>query len=258
MKQLPKYTWLIDTIRRAGNISHRDLSVLWESNTKLSHGIPLNRSTFRRWRKNIQTQSGIVIGCQESGEHSYYIKNPEAFDKCPCLGELFRECLHRFNRETVVDNDIIRQDLKDCMFYLKKALDLYDGDDTHWIVYSVSREIPYHIRFMGKAEIGYVIALFKEWLKEGYLPIIECVIHLALSDLSKDLPNRILDWDDRKLVRIVSEHSEDAALLLKRHLGNVIVRKHFFKKANERNDKDADHRADYLYQKKRYDTAFFT
>lgn len=30
MNQLQKYTWLIDTIRRAGKISHKDLSDKWE------------------------------------------------------------------------------------------------------------------------------------------------------------------------------------------------------------------------------------
>lgn len=30
MNQLQKYTWLIDTIRRTGKISHKDLSDKWE------------------------------------------------------------------------------------------------------------------------------------------------------------------------------------------------------------------------------------
>lgn len=30
MNQLPKYTWLIETIRRAGKISHKDLSDKWQ------------------------------------------------------------------------------------------------------------------------------------------------------------------------------------------------------------------------------------
>ncbi len=36
MTQLQKYTWLIDTIRRAGKISHKDLSDRWERNKDLS------------------------------------------------------------------------------------------------------------------------------------------------------------------------------------------------------------------------------
>lgn len=36
MNQLQKYTWLIDTIRRARKISHKDLSDRWEHEKDLS------------------------------------------------------------------------------------------------------------------------------------------------------------------------------------------------------------------------------
>ena len=52
MNQLQKYTWLIDTIRRAGKISHKDLSDKWERNKDLSDCKPLHRATFNRWRES--------------------------------------------------------------------------------------------------------------------------------------------------------------------------------------------------------------
>ena len=53
MNQLQKYTWLIDTIRRAGKISHKDLSDRWQRNKELSDYKPLHRATFNRWRDAI-------------------------------------------------------------------------------------------------------------------------------------------------------------------------------------------------------------
>lgn len=77
MNQLQKYSWLIDTIRCAGKISHKDLSDLWERNKELSDSKPLHRSTFNRWRDAIFSQFGIIISCDKTGGYLYYIENPE-------------------------------------------------------------------------------------------------------------------------------------------------------------------------------------
>lgn len=73
MNQLQKYTWLIDTIRRAGKISHKDLSDRWERCKDLSDCKPLHRATFNRWRDAIYEQFGIMIDCQKVGGYLYYI-----------------------------------------------------------------------------------------------------------------------------------------------------------------------------------------
>jgi len=80
MTQLQKYTWLIETIRRAGKISHRDLSDRWERRKDLSDYRPLHRATFNRWRDAIFSLFGIIISCQRSGGYLYYIENPEDID----------------------------------------------------------------------------------------------------------------------------------------------------------------------------------
>lgn len=77
MIQLQKYTWLIETIRRAGAISLEDISRRWEDNEGLSDGKPLSRATFNRWKDAIYSQFGIIISCHRSGGYLYYIKNPE-------------------------------------------------------------------------------------------------------------------------------------------------------------------------------------
>ena len=80
MNQLQKYTWLIDTIHRAGKITHKDLSDKWERNKDLSDCKPLHRATFNRWRDAIFEQFGIIIDCQKTGGYLYYIANPEDID----------------------------------------------------------------------------------------------------------------------------------------------------------------------------------
>ncbi|MDE6338135.1 MAG: WYL domain-containing protein [Muribaculaceae bacterium] len=77
MEQLQKYTWLIDTIRRAGRISYKELSERWERNRDLSDGKPLHRVTFNRWKDAVFSQFGIIISCQRAGGYLYYIENPE-------------------------------------------------------------------------------------------------------------------------------------------------------------------------------------
>ena len=81
MNQLQKYTWLIDIIRRAGKISHKDLSDRWVRNRDLSDGNPLHRATFNRWREAVYGQFGIIIDCQKAGGYLYYIANPEDIDE---------------------------------------------------------------------------------------------------------------------------------------------------------------------------------
>ncbi len=81
MNQLLKYTWLIDTIRRAGKISHKELSDKWERYKELSDCRPLPRATFNRWRDAIFEQFGIIIDCQKAGGYRYYIANPEDIDE---------------------------------------------------------------------------------------------------------------------------------------------------------------------------------
>ena len=81
MLQLQKYTWLIETIRKAGKISLEEISDRWERNKDLSDYKPLIRATFNRWRDAILSQFGIIISCQRAGGYFYFIGNPEDIDE---------------------------------------------------------------------------------------------------------------------------------------------------------------------------------
>lgn len=80
MNQLQKYTWLINTIRRGGEISLKELSDKWERATDYSDGKKLHRSTFNHWRDAIVEQFGIIIDCRRVGGYRYSIANPEDID----------------------------------------------------------------------------------------------------------------------------------------------------------------------------------
>lgn len=81
MTQLQKYTWLIDTILRAGRISLEEISDRYERNKDLSDYKPLHRATFNRWKDAIFEQFGVIISCQRAGGYKYYIENPEAIQE---------------------------------------------------------------------------------------------------------------------------------------------------------------------------------
>lgn len=79
MTQFSKYYWLLNTIRRAGKISLRDLSDLWERSS-IGDGRPLARTTFNRWREFVESEFGAEIRCARHGEFLYYIANDEDID----------------------------------------------------------------------------------------------------------------------------------------------------------------------------------
>ena len=81
MTQNNKYIWLVDTIRRTGKISFKELSRRWEEDKNMSDYQPLHRGTFNRWRDTIEKLFGIKIECQAAGGFLYYIKNPEDIEE---------------------------------------------------------------------------------------------------------------------------------------------------------------------------------
>ncbi len=67
-----RYIWMVDTIRRRGRISRRELNECW-LRSPLSEGRPLARRTFYNYREAIQDLFNIVIKCDPSS-FEYYIE----------------------------------------------------------------------------------------------------------------------------------------------------------------------------------------
>lgn len=63
-----EYVWIVDTIRRAGHITLRQLNERWLGTT-LSDGIPFSRTTFRRHRQEVEEMFGILIGCDNANRY---------------------------------------------------------------------------------------------------------------------------------------------------------------------------------------------
>lgn len=71
-----QYTWLLDTIYRAGKISLDDINRRWLA-TEMSEGLTMPRSTFNHHRNAIEEMFGIYIECDRRDGYRYYIGNPE-------------------------------------------------------------------------------------------------------------------------------------------------------------------------------------
>ena len=125
MTQLKKHIWLIDTLRRHGKISFKDLSDLWERNKDMSDYKPLHRGTFNRWREDIREKMCIDIGCQKTGGYLYYITNPDDIDD----DKLKRWMLDTFSVGNLVQenlslkNRILVEEIPSGLLYLTPILE---------------------------------------------------------------------------------------------------------------------------------------
>ncbi len=160
MTQLKKYIWLIDTIRRHGKISHKDLSDEWERNKDMSDYKPLHRGTFNRWRDAIRSKLGIDIECQTAGGYVYYIANPEDIDE----NQLKRWLLDTFAVGNIVGNKlslknrILVDDVPSGRLYLKPIIEAMEDNKVV--------EITYHSFRIGKTHT-YVVEPYCLKLFEG-------------------------------------------------------------------------------------------
>ena len=75
--QTNKIVWLVDTIKRAGKISYRDLNGLWKENDCLGAGTDLSKRTLHKWIDVIFDTFGIIVANEGCGEYRYYLENPD-------------------------------------------------------------------------------------------------------------------------------------------------------------------------------------
>jgi len=75
MNQINKLAWLVDTLRRHGRLSFKQINELWMDNTDFSAGEPLPIRTFHKWRQSIVDTFGLLVDCEKCGDFRYYISN---------------------------------------------------------------------------------------------------------------------------------------------------------------------------------------
>lgn len=69
---ISRYVWIVDTLTRYGKLTRRQLNDLW-LRSPLSDGRPMPERTFFYYRRAIEDNFHIDIGCTSSGE--YFIEN---------------------------------------------------------------------------------------------------------------------------------------------------------------------------------------
>lgn len=73
---LNKYIWMVDTIRRHGRLSLRDIDMLWRRSS-FSDGESLVRRTFYNYRQSIEDIFGIKIECDPATYEYYVVENDD-------------------------------------------------------------------------------------------------------------------------------------------------------------------------------------
>lgn len=91
VRLIRRYVWLIDTIRRAGQITLEDINRKWqeERTLRLENEEELPERTFHRHRQAIADLFGIDILCNRYNGNKYYIDNADALDKPSFTSWLF-------------------------------------------------------------------------------------------------------------------------------------------------------------------------
>lgn len=91
VRLIRRYVWLIDTIRRAGNITLEEINQKWKENRTLRFDKEddLPERTFHRHRQAIADIFGIDILCNRYNGNTYYIENDEALNEPSFTSWLF-------------------------------------------------------------------------------------------------------------------------------------------------------------------------
>lgn len=75
-----EYIWLVNTIREHRRISFAEIQKCW-TETEMSGGVELARSTFNRHKDAIEDIFGIIIECDRKNGYRYYIENADVLEE---------------------------------------------------------------------------------------------------------------------------------------------------------------------------------
>lgn len=83
VRLIRRYVWLIDTIRRAGQITLEDINLKWmdERTLRFEDEKEIPERTFHRHRQAIADIFGIDILCNRYNGNAYYIDNDDALNE---------------------------------------------------------------------------------------------------------------------------------------------------------------------------------
>ena len=79
---LKRYLWLIDTLKRNGELTFEEISAKWDSSSTNDNGSKLTQRTFYNHCQAVARHFGILIECRRGrGLNLYSIVNPEAIEE---------------------------------------------------------------------------------------------------------------------------------------------------------------------------------
>lgn len=79
---LKRYLWLIDTLKRNGELTFEEISAKWDSSSANDNGSKLSQRTFYNHCQAVARHFGIIIECRRGrGLNMYRIVNPEAIEE---------------------------------------------------------------------------------------------------------------------------------------------------------------------------------
>ena len=131
-----QYTWLVETILKARNITFSSLREEWKE-TEMSGGLPLSRTTFNRQRDAVMDMFGLDIECKRKGGNKYYILNEKELQKESVRNWMFSS----LSLNVVLDNNrrlfnrILIEKVPSADKYLKQILQAMHGSNVVEMTY---------------------------------------------------------------------------------------------------------------------------
>lgn len=166
---LKRYLWLIDTLKRNGEMTFEEISDKWDSSSVNDNGVVLSKRTFYNHCQAIVRHFGIDIECRRGrGLNLYSIANPEAIEE----NSLTKWALDSFSLgelllgNAAISNKILLEDIPSGREWLEPVLQALQQNKELKVIYE---------NFAGKKYAGAIrplcIKLFKRrWYVLGQLP----------------------------------------------------------------------------------------
>lgn len=166
---LKRYLWLIDTLKRNGEMTFEEISDKWDSSSINDNGVVLSKRTFYNHCQAIARHFGIDIECRRGrGLNLYSIANPEAIEE----NSLTKWALDSFSLgelllgKAAISDKILLEDIPSGREWLEPVLQALQQNKELEVIYE---------NFAGKKYAGAIrplcIKLFKRrWYVLGQLP----------------------------------------------------------------------------------------
>ena len=181
---LKRYLWLIDTLKRNGEMTFEEISDKWDSSSVNDNGVVLSKRTFYNHCQAIARHFGIDIECRRGrGLNLYSIANPEAIEE----NSLTKWALDSFSLgelllgNAAISDKILLENIPSGREWLEPVLLALQQNKELEVVYE---------NFAGKKYAGAIrplcIKLFKRrWYVLGQLP--EGIMRIFSLDRFKSL-----------------------------------------------------------------------